>query len=73
MENNQQSKDQQKSKSQDNTYTPGETKFADGEGTNLDKQTEDQDHLKDEHSKGSKNEKTSEGKAKFENPDDDPA
>lgn len=73
MENNQQSKDQQKNKGQDNAYTPGETKFADGEGTNLDKQTEGQDHLKEEQSKGSKNEQTSEGKAKFENPDDDPA
>lgn len=73
MENNQQSKDHQKSKSQDNNYTLGETKFADGEGTNLDKQTESQDHLKDEQNKDSKNENTSEGKAKFENPDDDPA
>ena len=73
MENNQQSQDPKKSKSQDNTYTPGETKFADGEGSNLDKQTESQEHLKDEQHKDSKNENTSEGKAKFENPDDDPA
>jgi len=73
MENNQQSQDPKKSKNQDNTYTPGETKFADGEGTNLDTQTEKQDHLNDEQSEESKKEKTSEGKAKFENPDDDPA
>lgn len=73
MENNQQSKDQSNYKSQENPYTPGKTKFADGEGSNLNKQTQSKDYLKDQQNKKSKNEKTSEGKATFENPDDDPA
>jgi len=47
-------------------YTPGETEFADGEGTRLDQKTEE---LADDQDSGSSDEQD----ADFENPEDDPA
>lgn len=47
-------------------YTPGETKFADGEGTRLDRKTEES---ADDQDSGSSDEQD----ADFENPEDDPA
>lgn len=50
-------------------YTPGETEFADGEGTRLDQESEELE-TEDEPESNSQGE---EEDADFENPNDDPA
>ncbi|WP_449437087.1 hypothetical protein [Pedobacter steynii] len=58
-------------------YTPGETEFADGEGTRLEWESEelkiDQETDDDPESDSEDDSQSGEEDADFENPDDDPA
>lgn len=60
-----------KEETKDRDYTPGETKFADGKGTTLDKDTKAPNGQSNEEKE--KKSGTSEGDADYENPNDDPA